>query len=87
MSAPQRPAHPRTRGDLRRLIQRAETAASVLRTPGHRFSGTGERQAIAELLEGLAVVARRRLDPDYAPQANAHDGGEDVVTDLFGEGA
>ncbi len=76
---------PRTRGDVRRLIRRAEVAASVLRTPGHRFAGPGERKALAELLDGLALIARRRLDPQYEPEPDAYHGGEDVVTDLFGE--
>ena len=74
----------RTRGDVRRLIQRAETAASVLRTPGYRFTGDGERKAVAELLESLAFIARKRMDPDYEPEPEAYHGGEDIITDLWG---
>lgn len=73
------------RGELRAIIRRAETAAAVLRTPGHRFSGEGERRVIAETLESLAQVARRMFDPEYELAPDQHLGGEDVVTDLFDE--
>ena len=76
-----------TRGDVRRLIQQARTAATLLRTPGHRVGGRGEREVLAALIDALALVAAKRLDPDYEPAPDAHHGGEDVVTDLFGEAA
>lgn len=76
-----------TRGDVRRLIHKARTAAALLRSPGHRVSGRGEREVLASLLVALAMVAAKRLDPDYEPAPDAHHGGEDVVTDLFGEAA
>jgi hypothetical protein len=72
-----------TRGAVRRLIQQAETAASVLRTRGHRFHGDGERKAIADLLETLAYVARKRLDPEHEPANDVDHSGEQVTTDLF----
>lgn len=76
----------RTSGDVRRLIQRAKTASSVLRSPGHRVSRDGERRAIAELLDALVTIAERRLDPEHEPEPDQHHGGEDLITDLF-EGA
>lgn len=75
-----------TRGQVRRMIHQAETAASVLRSRGHRFQGDGERRAIADLLEGLAEIARRRLDPEHEPAPDQHHGGEDLTTDLFSAG-
>lgn len=76
-----------TRGDVRRLIGKAQAAASVLRAPGHRFNGRGEREVIAALLDALVLVAKRRLDPHHEPEPDAYHGGEDVVTDLFEEAA
>ena len=76
-----------TRGDVRTLINRARTAAAILKTPGHRFSGTGERAALALVLEALATVAHRRLDPHHEPEPDVYHGPDDVVTDLFGEAA
>lgn len=84
---PREPLPIATRGDVRRVIQRARTAASVLRTPGHRFTGDGERKSVAALLEALATIAERRLDPHYEPEPDAYHGGDDIVADLFGEGA
>ena len=75
---------PLTRGQVRTLIRKAETAASLLRAPGHRVQRDGERKALAELLEQLAMVARRRLDPEWEPEPEQHHGGEDVGLDLFG---
>lgn len=72
-----------TRGEVRRWIQQAEAAASVLRTPGHRIGGAGERAALADVLEGLARVARRRLDPAWEPAPDQYLGGDDLAGDLF----
>jgi hypothetical protein len=72
-----------TRGDVRRCIQRAQTASSILRTPGHRFAGPGEREALAALLDALVTIASHRLDPQHEPAPDAYHGGEDVVGDLF----
>lgn len=77
----------RTRGDVRRVIQRGQTAAAVLRTPGHRFAGNGEREALAQLIDALVTIAQRRLDPHHEPEPDQYHGGDDVVTDLFGEAA
>lgn len=74
---------PLTRGQVRTLIRKAETAASLLRAPGHRVQRDGERKALAELFEQLAMVARRRLDPEWEPEPEQHHGGEDLVPDLF----
>lgn len=76
-----------TRGDVRRLIQRGETAAALLRTPGHTMAARGEREDIAAVLAALAQVARRRLDPEHEPEPEQYHGGEDLITDLFGESA
>jgi hypothetical protein len=73
----------RTRGDVRRLIQRADTAVSLLRTRGHKVASTGEREVLADLLEALALIARRRLDPHYEPEPDVDHSGADIVTDLF----
>lgn len=76
-----------TRGDVRRLIQRAEAAASVLRTPGHRLVGTGERAALADLLDAFTTLMRRRFDPEWELEPDQYLGGEDIITDLFGGAA
>lgn len=38
---------------------------------------------MADVLEGLALVARRRLDPHHEPEPDTYHGGEDLVPDLF----
>ena len=76
-----------TRGDVRNVIQRAQTASAILRTPGHRFAGPGERESLAQLLDALVLVAERRLDPHHEPEPDTYHGGDDIVTDLFGEAA
>lgn len=53
------PAPIRTPDQLTRLLADASTAAAVLRSPGHRISGTGERERIATLLSQMVDVTRR----------------------------
>lgn len=65
-----------TKTQLRRVIRDAETAASILRSPGHRFHGTGERQRVADLLTSLANVARRAFGE---PHGRRLPEGEDAV--------
>ena len=72
-----------TRGDVRALINRARTAAALLRSPGHRVSGTGERAALALVLEALATMAQRRLDPHHEPEPDTYHGADDTVPDLW----
>lgn len=72
-----------TRGEVRKVIQKAQTASAILRTPGHRFAGPGERDAIAAILDALVLVAKRRLDPEHEPEPDLYHGGEDTAPDLF----
>lgn len=72
-----------TRGDVRTLINRARTAAAILRSPGHRFNGTGERVALALVLEALATVAHRRLDPHHEPEPDVYHGPDETPPDLW----
>ena len=72
-----------TRGDVRTLISRARTAAAILRSPGHRFNGTGERVALALVLEALATVAHRRLDPHHEPEPDVYHGPDETPPDLW----
>ena len=72
-----------TRGDVRAVINRARTAAAILRSPGHRLTGTGERAALALVLDALARVAERRLDPHHEPEPDVWHGPDDLGPDLF----
>jgi hypothetical protein len=60
-----------SKAQLTRAIREAETAASLLRSPGHRFHGAGERDRIATLLEELANIARRKFDPNWRKELDA----------------
>jgi hypothetical protein len=75
MSAPH---FPHTRGAMRLVIDQAETCVQELRTQGQVALASDE---LADLLEPLALVARRRMDPDYEPEPDQYHGGEDLVTD------
>lgn len=76
-----------TRGDVRKVIQRAQTASAILRTPGHRFAGPGERDALAAILDALVLVAKRRLDPEHEPEPDLYHGPDDTGPYLFGVAA
>lgn len=72
-----------TRGDVRKVMQKAQTASAILRTPGHRFAGPGERDALAAILDALVLVAKRRLDPEHEPEPDVYHGADDPIPDLF----
>lgn len=72
-----------TRGEVRTVINRARTAAAILRSPGHRFQGTGERAALALVLEALAKIAERRLDPHHEPEPDVYHGPDETPPNLW----
>lgn len=76
-----------TRGDVRKVINQAQTASAVLSTPGHRFAGPGEREALAGILDALVLIAKRRMDPEHEPEPDLYHGADDTPPDLFGVAA
>lgn len=67
---------PYKRSALRARIAQAETCVQSLRTTGRVGLDAG---ALADLLDVLARVARRRMDPDYEPEPDHYDGADDLV--------
>ena len=79
----------RTKRDLRALLTRGRTTASVLPQPGFLRLGAAERQRIADTITQLCDVAERLLPdapvPDVAPMVHdAAHADDDGHGDLFG---